>query len=58
MDKIRHFHHLWLIIAAYGVWFAVFSGIEEMSQGKFWKALLALTLGAITYFIIETRLKE
>lgn len=37
MKKRRHFHHLWLILVAYGVWFAVFSGVEEILSGKFWK---------------------
>ncbi len=52
------FHHLWLIIATYGVWFAVLSGVEEITHGKFWKVFLSLVLGVIVYIIIETRLEK
>lgn len=55
MKKRNHFHHLWLILAAYGVWFAIFSGIEEMSHGKFWKAGLSFVLGVIVYLVVEFR---
>ena len=51
-------HHLWLVLAAYGVWFAVLSGIEEVEHGKYWKAVLSLILGVIIYFMIEKKLKK
>lgn len=57
MKEKRHFHHLWLILAAYGVWFAVFSGIEEAASGKIWKVVLGLLFGVVVYLIIEVRLK-
>ncbi len=54
--KKHKLHHAWLILAAYGVWFAVLSGLEEVVNGKFWKASLALILGVITYLIIEKKI--
>lgn len=56
--KKYHLHHLWLIFCAYGVWFAIFSGLEEVLHGKYWKALLSLLLGIFTYIIIETKLEK
>jgi len=50
--------HLWLVLAAYGVWFAVLSGLEEVNHGKYWKFTLSLVLGLIAYWIIEHRLKK
>jgi len=50
--------HIWLILAAYGVWFAILSGLEQASTGKYWKFALSLVLGVVTYWIIERRLKE
>jgi len=58
MKKRHHFHHLWLILAAYGVWFAVFSGIEEVMSGNFWKVILALIFGVISYIIIESKIES
>jgi hypothetical protein len=49
---------IWLILGAYGVWFAILSGIEEMSIGKYWKAVLALIFGIISYWIIEKKVKK
>jgi len=57
MKKI-HFHHLWLILAAYAVWFAVLSGLEEVVNGKYWKAVYSLALGLIVWGIIESRHKK
>lgn len=51
-------HHLWLILAAFGVWFAVLSGLEEVVSGKFWKAGVSLVLGVLVYFIIKTKTKK
>lgn len=39
----------WLILAAYGVWFAIFSGIEEIGRGQWLKPLLSLILGYLVY---------
>lgn len=50
--------HVWLILAAYGVWFAILSGLEEASTGKYWKFGLSFILGIITYWIIEQKLKS
>ncbi len=55
MDKR---YTIWLILGAYGVWFAVFSGLEEISHGKYWKPIMALIFGLITYWIVENRLKK
>lgn len=53
----RHrLHHFWLILAAYGVWFALFSSLEEVMNGKLWKAFLRLLFGAVTYLIIENKI--
>lgn len=58
MSKKHKVEHLWLILAAYGVWFAVLSGVEEISRGKLWKTTLSLVLGVITYLVIENKLKD
>ena len=58
MRKKHNIRHIWLILAAYGVFFAMFSGFEELSHGKYWKVIASLTLGAIVYFIIESREKR
>lgn len=50
--------HLWLILGAYGVWFALFSGLEEVVNGKYWKFLLSLVLGLIFYWVIEIKEKS
>jgi len=56
--KKFHLKHLWYVLAAYGVWFAMFSGMEEISKGKYWKAIASLLLGVIVYWIIEEKLKK
>lgn len=56
--KKLHIKHLWLVLAAYGVWFAIFSGLEEASRGKWWKIGLSLFLGIMVYWIIEARAKK
>lgn len=58
MKKRHNLHHLWLIFAAYGVWFAMFSGLEEVSNGKYWKAGLSLILGLFTYLYIEYKIER
>lgn len=50
--------HLWLILAAYGVWFAILSGLEETFNGKYWKFALSLILGLIAYLLIEQKLTK
>lgn len=55
MNKKHKVHHLWLIIAAYGVWFALFSGLEEMFNGKIWKIGTSLLLGLVIYLLVEFR---
>jgi len=52
MKKKHHLHHLWLILGIYGIWFALFSGFEEIAQGKAWK-VLSLVLGTIIYLYLE-----
>ncbi len=56
MKNRHHIHHAWLTVGTYAVWFAVLSGLEEMGSGKYWKAVLSLVLGIVTYFVIESRL--
>ncbi len=56
--KKFHIKHYWYILGAYGVWFAMFSGIEEISHGKYWKVILSLILGIVVYWIIETKLER
>jgi hypothetical protein len=56
MSKLR-LRDLWIVLGAYGVWFAIFSGLEEVSNGKFWKAGLSLILGFVVYYLIEQRHK-
>ena len=53
-----HWKHLWLVLAAYGVWFAILSGLEEATSGKYWKIIASLVLGAVTYFLVETKIHE
>lgn len=53
MKKRHYAHHLWLIVAAYGVWFAVLSGLEEIAQGDMRKAVMSFLLGTATYIYIE-----
>lgn len=48
----------WLSLGAYGVWFAIFSGMEEISHGKFWKVALALIFGMISVYIVEKKFKK
>jgi hypothetical protein len=55
---MKKFHHIWLVFAAYGVWFAILSGSEEISHGKYWKAILALVLGFLSYLILEVKFKN
>lgn len=54
MKRKHHTHHLWLILGAYGVWFAIFSGIVEVLHGMYWKLLLSLLLGILTFVVVET----
>ncbi len=56
MKKKHHLHHLWLILATYGVWFALLSGFEEVVHGKYWKLLLSLFFGIVTYIIVESKI--
>jgi len=58
MKKKIHLHHLWLVLAAYGVWFAVLSGVEEVVNGKYWKAITSLVLGIAVYVIIEKYIEK
>lgn len=53
MKKKHHAHRVWLILGAYGVWFALFSGIVEVFHGVYWKFLLSLLFGILTYAVIE-----
>ena len=56
MESEKRLHHAWPLLATYGVWFAIFSGLEEAASGKVWKLGLSLLLGVI--IIIEARLKR
>jgi hypothetical protein len=46
---------LWLVLSAYGVWFAILSGMEEVLHDKYWKVAMSLFLGLLVYYIIEIR---
>lgn len=56
--KKLHVKHLWLVLAAYGVWFAIFSGLEEVARGKYWKVTISLLFGLVIYWLIETKFKK
>lgn len=56
--KNFHLKHIWLVLGVYGVWFAMFSGMEEVSHGKYWKVITSLLLGILTYYIIELKTKN
>ena len=56
--KKLHVHHAWLVLGAYGAWFAIFSGAEEVAQGKVWKVILSLLLGFAVYLLFEAREKS
>ena len=58
MKKRSHLHNLWLILAVYGIWFALFSGAEEMLNGKYWKVIASLALGIVIYLAIEGKSKD
>ncbi len=45
--------HLWIILGAYGVWFALFSGFEEVARGKYWKVIASLACGFIIFIVTE-----
>lgn len=57
MKRTHHLHRLWLVFGAYGVWFAIFSGLEELGTGKFWKAALSFALALAVYVLTEARRK-
>jgi len=52
MNKI---YPLWLILGAYGVWFAIFSGTEEVVNGKYWKVTLAIILAVLVYWVTRSK---
>jgi hypothetical protein len=56
MNKLK-LRDLWIVLGAYGVLFAIFSGLEEISNGKIWKAGLSLVLGLVVYYLIEQNTK-
>jgi hypothetical protein len=58
MKRANLLYRLWLVLGAYGVWFAIFSGLEELSSGKFWKAGLSLTLALAVYVLTYARPKQ
>ena len=58
MKQIFHLKHIWLVLAAYGVWFAILSGIEEIQSGKYWKVIWGLILGIVVYLLVERKLEK
>lgn len=50
--------NLWLVLAAYGVWFAIFSGLEEVAHGKYWKFGLSFVFGLVSYLLIERKISN
>jgi hypothetical protein len=43
---------IWFILGAYGIYFAILSGVEEVLNGKYWKLIFAFILGLLSYFIM------
>jgi hypothetical protein len=46
---------LWPFLGIYGVWFAIFSGIQEILAGVYWKAAASLVLALAVYWSMERR---
>jgi hypothetical protein len=46
---------LWAILGAYGIWFAVFSGGEELVNGKYWKVAACLILAVSVYIATKPK---
>jgi hypothetical protein len=58
MKRANHLYRLWLVLGAYGVWFAIFSGLEKLGSGKWWKAGLSFALALAVYVLTYARPKE
>jgi hypothetical protein len=48
---------IWAILGVYGIWFAIFSGSEEVLSGKYWKVLASLALATIIALYIQKQPK-
>lgn len=49
----KYLKHIWIVLGAYGVWFAIFSGLEEVGRGKYWKVIASLVCGFLVFLITE-----
>ncbi len=49
MKKQDYMNTVWTFLGIYGVWFAVLSGLQELSQGIYWKVLASLLLAYAVY---------
>lgn len=58
MGVLPYLRHPWLVSGGYGVWFAVFSGLEEISTGKFWKVACSLILALLVYLPLKRKLES
>ena len=45
----RFLGQLWLLLAAFGICFALLSALEEAARGDYLKALAAVALGLVVY---------
>lgn len=56
MKKKHYLDNIWVLFGAYGVWFTIFSGLEEIQSGKYWKSALAFGLAVATNIAIVRKL--
>jgi ABC-type polysaccharide/polyol phosphate export permease len=48
----------WLLLSAFGICFAILSGIEEIARGDVAKSLAAVGLGLVVYLTIARPARE
>ncbi len=49
----ERFFELWLILSAFGVFFALYSWGQEISRAEPWKGLAAILSGALMFTILR-----
>lgn len=50
--------HIWLLLSAFGICFALLSSLEEVVSGRYVKAGAALILGLLIYVVIGRNKRE